>query len=529
MDELVQITHHKNGEQPVVAISDMTVGRFFQRFVGLTKGHGEYVLDGTTDARGKKGGKGETIHQPLDIERMRQHLEGTRHIGTCPIREDATCRWGAIDVDTYKDFDLFKLADHVAALELPLIPCRTKSGGAHLYIFTSEDVSAELMRTKLMEWAVALGYSGVEIYPKQTRLAGVADYGNWINLPYQNAALTERFGVLPNGKELVTVESFLDHADRMEVTLDRLIEIQPPQNQVFKGAFEDGPPCLQTLAVRGFEEGSRNNALYNICVLLRKKFGDDWEGKVDEMNQRFIYPALGHKEVQAIIKSVKKKDYFYKCNDIPIVNVCNRQICLTRKFGIGTHDNDPGVVFGPLVKMNSDPVIWFWDVNGRRIELSTSELKDQMRFHTRAIDELNIWPKWIKPQDWARIVRERLEKVEIIEAPPEARPEGQIWAHLEQYLVSRPQARTREELLQNKPWTDPDTNLTHFRANHFHNYLEQQRVKIAASKLWSILRAKGADHPPPHNIKGRLVQVWTVDRFATQDSDFTVPRLTEEV
>lgn len=529
MEDLVQLIRHTNGDTPVATeISDETVARFFARFSGMQKGHGEYILDGTEDARGKKGGKGETIHYPLDLARVRQHLEGTRHIGTCAIKEDGTCRWGAIDVDLY-DTDLFKLADQVAALELPLIPCKTKSGGAHLYLFTNEDVPAELVRTKLMEWAVALGYSGVEIYPKQTRLAGPSDYGNWLNLPYQNALMTERFGVLPNGKELVTVEAFLDHAERMQVTIGRLKEIEPPQNQVFRGAFEDGPPCLQTLAVRGFAEGSRNNALYNICVLMRKKFADDWESHIDEMNNRFIDPPLGHKEVQNVIKSVRKKDYFYKCNDTPIAEVCNRQICLTRKFGIGTHDNDPGVVFGPLVKLNSEPVIWFWDVNGRRIELSTSELKDQMRFHTRAIEELNIWPKLVKPGEWARIVRERLDKVEIIEAPPEARPDGQVWAHLEQYLISRPQARTKEELLQNKPWTDPETKLTHFRATHFQNYLEQQRVRITAPKLWSILRTRGADHPPPHSIKGRLVQVWTVDRFLSQDSDFTVPRLPEEV
>jgi hypothetical protein len=56
-------------------------------------------------------------------------------IGIVPIRDDATCVWGAIDIDLDKEPNLTVLAKQVHKLELPLIVCRSKSGGAHLYLF----------------------------------------------------------------------------------------------------------------------------------------------------------------------------------------------------------------------------------------------------------------------------------------------------------------------------------------------------------------------------------------------------------
>ncbi len=46
-------------------------------------------------------------------------------------------------------------------------------------------------------------------------------------------------------------------------------------------------------------------------------------------------PPLGYREVAAVAKSVGKREYAYKCKDSPIEPLCEREVCLTREFGIG--------------------------------------------------------------------------------------------------------------------------------------------------------------------------------------------------
>ena len=375
-----------------------------------------------------------------------------------------------------------------------------------------------------MEWAVALGYSGVEVFPKQTRLANDQDIGNWINMPYYNVASTNRYAVV-DGKNL-SVEKFLDLSDLLAIDKQTLQKTDAVGSEQFKDIFFEAPPCLQTLARRGFGEGSRNNGLFNIAVYLRKRYGDqDWADKVDEYNNLYMDPPLGHQEVNTIVRGVRRKAYEYKCNDQPIVSVCNKQICLTRNFGVGTGENDPGVVFGSLVKLNSDPPLWIWDVDGARVELTTLELKDQNRFHSRCMDEINKWPLLIKPKAWSELIRDKLRDVEVIEVPDDAKPEGVMLFHLERYCTGRARARNKDELLMFKPYTEE--GYTYFSATHFKQYLEQQRLRVNERQLWSWLRNNGAT-TRFWNVKGKGVNTWCIKAFPTQDEDFLVPSIEDE-
>lgn len=497
--------------------------QFAALFAGLQRAHGQFVLNGMTTDKGKAQGKGVTHRSPATPELWEQHLEGSYHLGVCPIRDNNTCVFGAIDIDSYQTFDLNALAEKAAGLNLPLIVCRTKSGGAHCYLFCREEVPADIVRTKLMEMAEALGYSGVEVFPKQTRLAGPNDFGNWINLPYFDVAKTERYAIV--GGEKLSANKFLEVAAMMAVTEADLRSLNLNDDPKFSERLKGAPPCLRTLAARGgIPEGARNNGLFDIGVYLRKRFGDAWETHFDNYNQEFVNPPLGSKEVQVLIRSINKVKYEYKCGDSPINSVCNRQICLTREFGIGSGDSDPGVVFGPLVKLNTEPPLWIWDVDGERLELTTEQLKDQGRCHTRIIEVLNKWPFPIKPQKWAELIREKLQNVEVVTVPPEATLETQVWAVLEQYCTGKSQARSPEEMLQNKPWTDPDTKLTYFRGIGFKQELQRQKITVDDRKLWAIMRRLGVGHKF-FNLKGKGVNMWSIKAYAQQSEDFVVPRI----
>jgi hypothetical protein len=90
--------------------------------------------------------------------------------------------FAAIDIDEYP-IDHAAIASKLKSWGLPLVVCNSKSGGAHLYVFFSrlEDPSAVV--NVLENIATALGYSGTEIFPKQTTRDKPNSLGNFINLP----------------------------------------------------------------------------------------------------------------------------------------------------------------------------------------------------------------------------------------------------------------------------------------------------------------------------------------------------------
>ncbi len=75
---------------------------------------------------------------------------------------------GGIDIDEY-NFDHTSLVKSIRNHNLPLIVCRSKSGGAHVFLFTKENIPASLMQSKLKEMAIILGYEGSEIFPNKQR------------------------------------------------------------------------------------------------------------------------------------------------------------------------------------------------------------------------------------------------------------------------------------------------------------------------------------------------------------------------
>ena len=147
------------------------------------------IFAGNTDHYGLNGNL--TIHKPVTKDLYEKHLNGEISLGIIPIRADGKCKFGCLDLDDHKkggikkDFNYKKLLEKIKFLKLPLIVCRSKSGGAHCYLFIKEWVSAATVRQKLKKMSYALGYERgtVEIFPKQDSLKP-GDRGSFINLPY---------------------------------------------------------------------------------------------------------------------------------------------------------------------------------------------------------------------------------------------------------------------------------------------------------------------------------------------------------
>jgi hypothetical protein len=145
------------------------VEEFKNIFEGLDVAYGQHQSEGKR-ADGKQEGKSYIVKQEVKDELWIEHLNGNGpSLGIIPIRADNTSKWGCIDIDTYP-IDYRKIINNFRKLQLPLVPCRSKSGGLHLFLFFKNPVSAKLIREKLREVASGLGYSSVEVFPKQSTI-----------------------------------------------------------------------------------------------------------------------------------------------------------------------------------------------------------------------------------------------------------------------------------------------------------------------------------------------------------------------
>jgi hypothetical protein len=69
---------------------------------------------------------------------------------------------------------------------------------------------------------------------------------------------------------------------------------------------------------------------------------------------------------------------------------CNAKLCRTRKFGISNNNSIP--IINSVTKIAGDIALWFIDVEGGRLELTTPELYENRQFILKCMNVLNIVP-----------------------------------------------------------------------------------------------------------------------------------------
>lgn len=489
-------------------------------FAGYMGAHGTH---GVTSRSESKGGKLEikksarTVREPVTEELWEAHLSGEKPLGIIPISEEQTCVWGCIDVDKY-DINLADTVKRLRSMKLPLIVCRSKSGGAHLFLFLSEPVPAEQIRAHLRQIAASLGWGDCEIFPKQNQIiSDRGDLGNWLNMPYLGGDRTERYAV----KETMggmTLGEFLALAESSRGELGRA---RPVREEHQDETLDDGPPCLQHLSAVGFPDGSRNNGLFGLGIFCKKKFGSKWKEMLEKYNREFMKPPLDSEEVLETIRNLEKKDYNYKCKDAPLVSYCNSTLCRTRKFGVGGGGMYP-VVSG-LSKLDTEPPIWFLDIEDHRIELSTRELVNYRDFQLACAEKITTMFMNMKPDTWNVMIGEAMQNANIIEAPPEASTLGHFLEELREFCVNRHVGQSKEDLFLGKPWLDEEGGRHYFRLRDLMDHLQRQKFTIWGRNTVAqrLLELGGKQF---FNIKGDGLSVFWVrsDMFKT-DPDLELP------
>jgi hypothetical protein len=452
--------------------------RFKEVFAGLQTAYGQTKITDELSENGKHEAKSFTKKEPVTDLLWQKHLNGDEPaLGIVPIREDNRCKWGCIDIDTYP-FDHKDFIKKIRDKNIPMILFRSKSGGAHVFLFAKEFVAASLMRERLKKIASTLGYAKAEIFPKQDYIrADRGDTGSFLNVPYHGNNKSVRFAFDDNG-EALKIEEFFKLYDKYSLTEKELVNLKISETDNTDDFLKGAPPCLQTILKDGMPEGGRNDMMYNIGVYLKKRFSNEWEAKMYIYNEKYMKPPLKHTEMTKSIESVGKKDYLYKCKQDPIVSFCNSKVCSKREFGVG--DNVPPPEITGISKYPSDPPLYFVNIDGLSVEVDDITLHDPEKFSVACMNQISKPMLPLGKIIWRKQLVKLFEKLQMLDAPDSSKIDVQIKDLLADFINKAP-GKKIDDLKRGLPFTED--GITYFKFKDFWKYIQR-------SKSWTIQKQR---------------------------------------
>ena len=509
---------------------DTLAQRFARLFSGLTRAYGKYDLSNVAPVEGgKRKGEATTVRADLLPDHYKAHLLGEKQedaIGVIPIQDDNTVEFGAIDVDEYlapqrsgetnEEFEERK-ADFERELygrinsiikdnNLPLNPCRSKSGGMHLFVFCERPMPASMVKRKLEDLAAEIGYPGSEVFPKQNNISADG-VGNWINLPFFDHENTDRYGWdVVTSEPITSLSKWLDYAESRKLTPQHFNTIAVrniPDTNAEERPITDGPPCLQKLLERGIPEGTRNIVSYNLGIYLHKKHGSDDPAINDAMTklqQQYFDPPLSDLEMsQVLAQAARAEKKHFQCNQQPLSSQCNRSTCVRRSYGVG--DIDFNYEFGtlwhvvPLTKTGRS----LWEESSYRLqftlddedhyfELTVEELLKYASVRTQALYRGVMIPH-LDAEDWYNLMEEKLRNKVTEKVPEEITVIGELRALLEEFFEMYANATEKRTISNTKAWHNTDDEEYWVLPPTIPRFLIRRRFStISGTRLHSVLQ-----------------------------------------
>ena len=499
----------------------MSVANFKDIFKGLDRARGVTYVDKKGEDGQKIKGKSFVTREKVTDDLWNKHLQGIEpSLGIIPINDDNKCIWGCIDIDSYAGFDHKKLISKIKELKLPLVVFRSKSGGAHVFLFTQVPVEAKIVRDKLLSISAVLGYGGSEVFPKQIELKSQDDTGNFLNLPYFNGDNTTRYAFKDDGTA-ASLEEFYGIYNNVKQLDVGSIKVERPQSE-----FSDGPPCLESLTQSKLNDG-RDRVIYQFIQYAKRKWPEEWPKKINQFNYTHFVEPLEDKVIQDKIKFHSKKDLGFKCNEEPMCNHCDKNLCRTREFGIGGESVFPSLT--DLQKILLDEPYYWVNVDGERVKLDTIDyLMEQRLFRRTVAKQINKKPKRVTTKEFESYVDQLLQAIEEVEAPVGSSKIDQLSNHLEDYCIQRSIGSvTKKDILNGAVYTEENKHIFTFH-RFFHGHLTKKKWKEDYQVTQQMLKEHcGCD-------EGRMIigkkkpSVMKVAVFDKVEDQFTQKKLKEE-
>lgn len=485
--------------------------RFMELFAGADRSHGTYSEE-DPEPGGKRTIKrtAKTVAAPVTIALWDQHLAGTRPLGVVPIMEDGRCWWAALDIDVYT-IDHAGLSGELQKAGIPATVCTTKSGGAHIYTFFAEPILATTIVPRMRELAAMLGHGGCEIFPKQTTVdVERGDWASWLNMPYFNSEHSNRLAIKSTGMGM-DAEEFVEHAMNSRISLQKFNDLKLQRTV---SGFDQGPPCLESLVGTGFPPGTRNNGVLGLATLAKKMSPDNWETMLHGWVRDYGgEPAFPPSELDSVIRSVRKKDYNYRCGDTPLSQRCNVMLCKTRRFGVGTGGGGASI-FESMAILSTDPKVYFITMkNGKTVELTDDQVLNPRDFQRAALRQLDEIVGSYTRDTWINWMQSLVAEAKTIDVPEDSGERGKFHEILEDFITNKWRAENREEVLRGKPWLDQDKEEVCFRMQDMEKAMEHAKFvcpeRGMGLRAWMTLRLRDMKgYSSQFKVMGKNVRVW---------------------
>ena len=470
---------------------------YIEYFTGLQRSYGVCKIeDGYIDQEtGKKKWKHEWAKIPVTNEDYQDHIKGIKSIGIQPCTDEGMARFGAIDVDKYPIDRKFYL-DIIQDKELPIIPILSKSGGLHLYVFTTRLVKAKDIRDFLEELLFAFKLpQGTEIFPKQTQLRssdGTLSNGNFINLPYNGddrKALDVDGTTMSFEKFVQTVKLNLVDPKNFKNIKEDIV------SKELKGGgeeFNDGPPCLQKLTkeVMTFTDG-RDRFLYNYMVFAKKKYPDSWQKMVLQAGRKYFSfdEHWTDDHIKSKIKNWEKQKKGFTCTDPLLAPNCMKALCTKRPYGVLSDGKPNFPELSNLQKINYKPNpewrLTVKDEDDENVQLhfkNTYKLTQINEFVTVLFEQALVVAPTIKQEQFKTILKtlsSPKDKIEIIEPAEGTSPIEVLKKLLEKHIYG-PQATSYMSFESGRPLVEE--KFAWFVFDKFFDKLKNEEWKYDAQK-----------------------------------------------
>ena len=453
------------------------VKKFIEIFNGRKTSYGISVNTGVIRDDGKNEYDSKIKQLPVTEILYQRHLEGIKPtLGIIAINEDNKCKFGCVDIDTYP-VEHLKYIKTLKKNNIPTIVFKSKSNGAHIFLFTKEWVNPSLMRVKLREVAALLGKAGAEIFPKQDYI-NKGQTGSFLNLPYDNKNNTQRYALDDNGNKL-SLEDFYKLYDEKALTEEQLMNL-------FKGQKEDddwlqAPPCLVSILKEKQAPGEmRNTILLNVATYLKKRFPNEWKSKLMDYNKKYCEPPLPENELQnTVMKSQDKKEYNYECKKEPLRSFCNSKKCRIQKFGVG-NGHIPMIV-EEIQIYQTEPTMYKVSIDGESVDVKAEELNDPKLFANASLKQIYKTFPSMPINLWREMIQEHLnKKVFVTDMAESLKVDVMLEELLFDYFKNTPGQDITSITIGNRSFVDHENKICYFKQKSLEDYLS----KTSWKKKW---------------------------------------------
>jgi hypothetical protein len=243
-------------------------------------------------------------------------------------------------------------------------------------------------------------------------------------------------------------------------------------------------------------------------VYFKRRHPGDWKEHLERANIEFLDPPGSAEGLSTVIRSLSAKDYNYTCKTEPMKSHCNSAVCRARRFGVGEEGSFP--VISGIAKLDTDPPVWFINVEEQRLEVSTDTLQNYPKFHAVCMERLNRCYMSLRQSDWLQALAEAMRDVNLIDSPPEVGRAGVFAEMLEEFLTNRQKGQAKEDILRGRPWEDEEDGKHYFQLKDLAKFMLREGEKtMTRGQITSAIRKLGGD-AKFINIKSAGRNVWFV-------------------